>query len=289
MITLDIQIFKSVTELRAQLDKDRSDGLSVGFVPTMGALHAGHLSLIKKALSENDRVVCSIFVNPTQFNDPNDLQKYPRMPEEDTQLLQQAGCHYIFMPSVTEMYPEGEVSNDFGLGNITEGMEGAFRPGHFNGVATVVDRLFSIVQPDSAYFGEKDFQQLAVIRKMVKIREHNIRIVGCPTLRESDGLAMSSRNLLLKPEERKAASLIYGGLEKARSFIPHHTVEAVKELIIRYIEQSPLLKVQYLEFVDPLTLAPVTSWENIKTVQACIAVLTSGPRLIDNVEYKVED
>lgn len=285
---MKIKVFTTVSDLRKQLDSDHSAGLKIGFVPTMGALHAGHFSLVQKAQDENDRVVCSIFVNPTQFNDPKDLQVYPRMPEQDIELLEKTGCHYVFLPSVNEMYPEGATSGTYDLGLMAETMEGEFRPGHFMGVATVVDHLFNLVKPDAAYFGEKDFQQLAVIRRMAQLRSHTLRIVGCPTLRENDGLAMSSRNLLLKPEERKAAPLIFQGLHKAKAFIPHHSVNAVKDLVIRYIEQSPLLTVQYLEFVDPFTLQPINVWIPEQKVQACIAVLTSGPRLIDNIGFTVE-
>ncbi len=285
---MKIKVFTTVTELRKQLDSNQAAGLKIGFVPTMGALHPGHFSLVQKALTENDRVICSIFVNPTQFNDAKDLQLYPRMPEQDIELLEKVGCHYVFLPSVNEMYPDGATSGSYDLGLMAETMEGKFRPGHFMGVATVVDHLFNLVKPNAAYFGEKDFQQLAVIRRMVQLRGHTLRIVGCPTLREKDGLAMSSRNQLLTAAERKAAPLIYQGLVKAFAFIPHHTIDAVKELVIRYIEQSSLLNVQYLEFVDPLTLQPITAWAPQQQVQACIAVLTSGPRLIDNIGCTVE-
>jgi pantoate--beta-alanine ligase len=281
---LSIRVYTTIRELKQQLDHDRTAGMKIGFVPTMGALHEGHLSLIRQALSENDRVVCSIFVNPTQFNDPADLDRYPRMPEKDITMLEESGCQYVFLPAVSEMYPEGEATLNFQLGEITSTMEGVYRPGHFNGVATIVDRLFNYVQPHTAYFGEKDFQQLAVIRRMTQLRNHSVRIKGCPTLREPDGLAMSSRNMLLTEAERKAAPLIYQGLTKAQEFIPHLSVDALKHMVIRYIEQSPLLKVQYLEFVDPGTLVPVTDWNQQPYVQACIAVLTSGPRLIDNIQ-----
>jgi pantoate--beta-alanine ligase len=272
--------------------RDKAAGLSTGFVPTMGALHEGHTSLIQIALSNNDRVVCSIFVNPTQFNDAGDLARYPRMPEKDLEMLDKAGCHYVFMPSVDEMYPHGQQTLHLELGEIAHVMEGKFRPGHFDGVATIVDTLFTMVPADAAYFGEKDFQQLAIIRKMARLRNHSIKIVGCPTLREPDGLAMSSRNLLLTPEVRKAAPLIYSALKKAAEFIPHHSVAAVKDLVIRYIEQSPLLAVQYFEFVDPETLEVATSWNRLTELRGCIAVLTrdssgNGPRLIDNMAYRI--
>ena len=290
---MGIQVFTTATDLQKVMLRDRSAGLKTGFVPTMGALHEGHISLIRAALAENDRVVCSIFINPTQFNDAKDLERYPRMPEKDLEMLEKGGCHYVFMPSVEEMYPDGQEILHLELGEISRVLEGRFRPGHFDGVATIVDHLFRKVPADAAYFGEKDFQQLAVIRKMAELRNYSVRIVGCPTLREPDGLAMSSRNLLLTPELRKAAPLIYSALKKAQEFIPHHSVAGVKDLVIRYVEQSPYLAVQYFDFVDPATLEAVKSWDSHTVLRGCIAVLTrdaagnSGPRLIDNMEYRI--
>lgn len=277
--------FATVIDLQAALNKDRIDGKKIGFVPTMGALHAGHLSLIARAAEENDVVVCSIFVNPTQFNNASDLEKYPRMPDADIHLLKQAGCDYAFLPSVDEIYPNGKQLLDIDFGALEKVMEGEFRPGHFKGMATVVNRLFEIVNPEKAYFGKKDFQQLAIVKNMVKQLRLPVNVIGCDTLREDDGLAMSSRNMLLTPPQRKAAPLIYKGMMTAQEFIPYHTVEAVKELVIRYIQQSPLLKVEYFEIVNPETLQPIQNWSECKEVQACIAVLTEGPRLIDNVTY----
>ena len=277
--------FATVIDLQAALNKDRIDGKKIGFVPTMGALHAGHLSLIARAAEENDVVVCSIFVNPTQFNNASDLEKYPRMPDADIHLLKQAGCDYAFLPSVDEIYPNGKQLLDIDFGALEKVMEGEFRPGHFKGMATVVNRLFEIVNPEKAYFGKKDFQQLAIVKNMVKQLRLPVNVIGCDTLREDDGLAMSSRNMLLTSPQRKAAPLIYKGMMTAQEFIPYHTVEAVKELVIRYIQQSPLLKVEYFEIVNPETLQPIQNWSECKEVQACIAVLTEGPRLIDNVTY----
>ena len=277
--------FATVIDLQSTLNADRLEGKKIGFVPTMGALHAGHLSLIAKAAIENDVVVCSIFVNPTQFNNASDLEKYPRMPDEDIHLLKQAGCDYAFLPSVDEIYPNGKHILDIDFGALEKVMEGEFRPGHFKGMATVVNRLFEIVNPHAAYFGKKDFQQLTIVKNMVKQLRLPVNVIGCDTLREEDGLAMSSRNLLLTPPQRKAASLIYNGMMTAQEFIPFHTVEAVKELVIRYIQQSPLLKVEYFEIVNPETLQPIHNWNECNQVQACIAVLTEGPRLIDNVTY----
>ncbi|CAN5598345.1 pantoate--beta-alanine ligase [soil metagenome] len=282
---MKIIAYHTVKEITAALEQERHHGKSIGFVPTMGALHSGHQSLLEQAARENQIVVCSIFVNPTQFNNASDLANYPRMIEQDLMVLEKSGCHYAFVPSVEEMYPQGQQTLDIHFGNLALTMEGAFRPGHFNGMATIVDRLFNIVQPDRAYFGEKDFQQLAIVRVMAKMLNHKVQIVGCPTLREHDGLAMSSRNLLLNEKQRSAAPMIYQAMLQAKEFIPHHSPAAICDLVIRYIQQSPLFHVQYFEIVDPETLEPITQWEPGKKAQGCIAVLTEGPRLIDNIEY----
>jgi pantoate--beta-alanine ligase len=286
---LEINTIYHAQQMHDFIAQQKNNGLTVGFVPTMGALHQGHISLIEKAKLENDLVVCSIFVNPTQFNDPKDLENYPRMPEADTILLKSAGCHVVFLPTPFEIYPNGAELLSISFGFMEETMEGAFRPGHFTGVATVVNRLFEIVQPTNSYFGEKDFQQLAIIKRMGVMLNHTTKIIGCPTLRETDGLAMSSRNLLLTPEQRKAAPLIYKALQMANEFIPHHTPAAVIELVKRYIQKSLLLSVQYFQLVNPETLEDITTWDGIKEAQGCIAVLTSdnGPRLIDNVRYEL--
>jgi pantoate--beta-alanine ligase len=284
---LEIKIIHHAQEMHDFSSQQLNVNRSIGFVPTMGALHPGHISLIEKAKSENDIVVCSIFVNPTQFNDPKDLDNYPRMPEADIALLKAAGCDIVFLPTPAEIYPNGPQLLDISFGFMEETMEGAFRPGHFKGVATVVNRLFEIVQPTNSYFGEKDFQQLAIIRKMAERLKHSTLIIGCPTLREQDGLAMSSRNLLLTPEQRRAAPLIYKAMEMAKEFIPHHSPSAVIELVKRYIQKSPYLSVQYFQLVNPDTLEDITQWEEGTTVQGCIAVLTEGPRLIDNIRYTV--
>ena len=284
---MEIKIIHHAQEMHDFSSQQQNENRSVGFVPTMGALHPGHISLIEKAKSENDIVVCSIFVNPTQFNDPKDLENYPRMPEADIALLKSAGCDLVFLPTPIEIYPNGPKLLDISFGFMEETMEGSFRPGHFKGVATVVNRLFEIVQPTNSYFGEKDFQQLAIIRKMASQLQHTTTIIGCPTLRESDGLAMSSRNLLLTPEQRKAAPLIYKAMEMAKEFIPHHSPAAVIELVKRYIQKSPFLSVQYFQLVNPDTLEDITHWEEGANVQGCIAVLTEGPRLIDNIRYTV--
>ena len=274
-------------ELQQQLAQDKEHGASIGFVPTMGALHEGHLSLMQRALEENDRCVCSIFVNPTQFNDPADLEKYPRMPEADIRLLERCGVDYVLLPPVMEIYPEGLQLLPLDFGTLGSVMEGAHRPGHFLGMATVVKRLFDIVHADKAYFGEKDFQQLAIVRNMVQQLNIPVEIIGCPTLREADGLAMSSRNMLLNEAQRKAAPLIHKALLQVGTYIPHQTPAAIRELVIRYVQQSPMLNVQYFELVNPHTLAPIEAWKGHKEAQGCIAVLTEGPRLIDNMHYTI--
>ena len=282
-------IVQTVSDLDNHLAELKANGFRIGFIPTMGALHPGHLSLIKRAMMENDRVVCSIFINPTQFNDIKDLQQYPRMPEADLQLLDQAGCHVVFLPEVKEIYKAGESLLNIDLGLLETTMEGFYRPGHFNGVATVVHKLFTMVKPDAAYFGEKDFQQLAVIRRMTQIMGHKTVIVGCTTLRESDGLAMSSRNLLLTREQRSAAPLIYKIISGAGELLKQNNFSKVKEWVIDTINYNPHLKVQYFEIVDPVSLVALADDERFKECRACIAVLTSGPRLIDNTAYLADD
>lgn len=282
---MSLVVCKTADQIRQHLNKERSHGRSIGFVPTMGALHEGHLSLIATALDETSIVVASIFVNPTQFNDPRDLELYPRTPENDLKLLEQAGCNYVFMPEAIEIYPPGDKWPELSFGNLEITMEGAFRPGHFKGVAAVVDKLFRIVEPHCAYFGEKDFQQLAVIRAMVKKLHHRIKIVGCPTLRESDGLAMSSRNQLLAAEQRNSAPLIYKTLQESTFWIKEFPIENVKTKVIEMINTNPFLKVQYFEIVDNFTLVSLAFYDPNQSARGCIAVLTGGPRLIDNIMY----
>jgi pantoate--beta-alanine ligase len=268
-----------ISQVREFLNKS---GKTVGFVPTMGALHSGHISLVKKCRSENDVSVSSIFVNPTQFNDPGDLQKYPRTPESDHQMLEDAGLDLLFEPEVTEIYPkDNRIEMNFGI--LESVMEGAHRPGHFNGVVTVVSRLFDIVKPDKAYFGEKDFQQLAIIREWARRVNFPVEIVGCPTLREADGLAMSSRNVHLTTGERAAAPLIYQSLKMAAKVIKTTQPALVAGLVKNMIESFSGFKVQYIEFVDSRTLQPIEQYVPEREQRACIAVLTSSTRLIDNI------
>ncbi len=278
---------KTVTrrhELQELLDRERAAGKSVGFVPTMGALHEGHAALIRRASAENQLVVVSIFVNPTQFNNAADLAGYPRTLGKDSVLLEQSGCDILFFPEVSEMYPDGvqEVGPKIDLGGLDKPMEGAHRPGHFAGVIQVVQKLFDAVGPCKAYFGEKDFQQLAVIRKMVKMLGQPVEIIGCPIVREADGLAMSSRNMRLTPEERKAAPAISKALFKAKEAWPALDAAAVKALVAAEIAREPLMKLEYAEVADTETLQPVKPGQTTNAV-LCVAVHLGNVRLIDNV------
>ena len=279
----EMKIFTSVKELRAALDRVEPSG--IGFVPTMGALHAGHRSLVERARRENDTVVVSVFLNPTQFNDKNDLKHYPRTPEADARTLEEAGADFVLMPSVEEIYPEPD-TRVFDFGQIDKVMEGATRPGHFNGVAQVVSRLFDIVRPARAYFGEKDFQQIAVIRAMVAQLNLSVRIVECPIVRGEDGLALSSRNQLLDAEHRAAAPHIYATLRRAVERSREMDPAALKAWVTAEVERNPLLKVIYYQSVDALTMQEVASWEDAPRIQGCIAVQAGEIRLIDNIRIR---
>jgi pantoate--beta-alanine ligase len=263
----------------------QNQGYRKGFVPTMGALHAGHVSLLVKARQHCDCVISSVFVNPTQFTDKRDLENYPRMPKKDAEMLEAAGCDCLYMPGTNDVYPPGYKSPDFDFGFLEKTMEGHFRPGHFKGVTAVVHRLFNLVKPDEAFFGEKDFQQLAIIRRLAHQFHPEIKITGCPTLRESDGLAMSSRNLLLTAGQRQEAPVIYHALLQAGNWLLKHTIEETVELVKQAINKTQHLRIQYFEIVNPETLESLKGLERMKGMRGCIAVLTGGPRLIDNMEY----
>lgn len=279
-----MQIVKHINALRAIIDGKREEGLSIGFVPTMGALHPGHLSLVDLAGQQSGFVVVSIFVNPTQFNDKGDLERYPRDLQKDIDLLAPSACQLVFAPETNEIYPEPD-TRQFNFGTLEEVMEGKFRPGHFNGVAQVVSRLFNIVQPDKAFFGLKDFQQLAVIKEMVRKLNLSVEIVPCPIIREADGLAMSSRNMLLSPEQRKNAAHISATLFEARNKTPQFSVEELCEWVVDQIDKNEYLKTEYFEIVDAVTLQPVNSWDEPCTKVGCIAVHCGKIRLIDNVQF----
>lgn len=278
-----MKVIDNVIELQQELSK-YSDK-RVGFVPTMGAIHAGHLSLMSRAKSECDVVVISIFVNPTQFNDPNDLKSYPRQEAQDCEAVASVGVDIAFIPSVSEIYPEQD-DRQFSFGGVELRMEGASRPGHFNGVAQVVSRLFDIVKPEVAFFGQKDFQQVAVIRSMVRNLSIPVQIVEVPTLREEDGLALSSRNVLLSVEHRAVAPQIYAALKRAQESVGSATPSEVIEQVVKDVEQSGLLKVLYFEVSNATTLEPIESWSDSDEVQGCIAVQAGAVRLIDNIKLK---
>ena len=279
-----MNIYKSIEDLQAFVEAERAKGLRIAFVPTMGALHAGHLSLVRRALSECDRCIVSVFVNPTQFNDPRDLETYPRTLEADSTLLASVGASALFAPEVSTIYPE-EDTRTFEVGAVAEVMEGRYRPGHFNGVMQVVSRLFDIVRPDCAYFGEKDFQQIAVIRAMVRLIDSPVEIIACPIVREADGLALSSRNVRLSAEERREAPQIYRILSESRSWAKEMSPQQVIERVTEQINAVPHLRVEYFEIVDTDSLQPIASWSDSPAPHGCITVFCGEVRLIDNIAY----
>lgn len=280
-----MKLIHTVQELCTELNAQRLAGKKIGFVPTMGALHEGHASLVKLAVAENDVVVVSDFVNPTQFNDQNDLLKYPRTLEADCELLEKVGAHYVFAPSVEEIYPEPD-TRQFSYAPLDTVMEGKFRPGHFNGVCQVVSKLFMMVEPHCAYFGEKDFQQLAIIREMVKQMNFPIRIVGCPIVRESDGLALSSRNARLSDVQRVQALNISKTLFASKEYAATHTVEETQAFVEQAIAASEGLELEYFEIVDGLTLQKIAGWDDTDYAVGCITVFCGEVRLIDNIKFK---
>ena len=279
-----MKLYTTISSLHDALKKEHSKGLKIGFVPTMGALHQGHLSLVQQAGAMTDIVVVSIFVNPTQFNDSNDLANYPRTLDSDMELISRCRCEYIFNPTVQEIYPVADLRK-FEFGNLETIMEGKFRPGHFNGVAQVVSRLFDIVQPDMAFFGRKDFQQLAIIKDLVRQFNLPVEIIPCDIVREEDGLAMSSRNKLLLPEYREVAPLIWSTLQEAKSLAASKTVSEVKDFIISRINSESRLRLEYFEIVDDTTLQSIESWSDPGTKVGCIAVFAGKIRLIDNLIF----
>lgn len=282
-------IIREVAELQQFVEHEKANGRKIGLVPTMGALHAGHLSLVERAVRENPCVVASVFVNPTQFNNPTDLATYPRKEEEDFRLLAEAGVTAVFAPTVEEMYPggpEAQPHHEFRLGTAAEVMEGKFRPGHFQGVAQVVSLLFRLVRPDRAYFGEKDFQQIAVIRNMVESEGINVEIIPCPIKRADDGLALSSRNALLTPEQRAIAPEIHKVLEYSVEYSRSHSVCATHDTVVERLDAQPWLKVEYFEIVDGRTLLPVEEWDESPWIVGCITVYCGDVRLIDNIAYR---
>lgn len=279
-------IFKKVADLQSWVTKERAGGRSIGFAPTMGALHNGHMELIRLSRRDGHRTVASIFVNPTQFNDPKDLEKYPRTPEKDIELLHDTGCDALFMPPVEEVYPPGQqVSINLDFRQLDEVMEGVFRPGHFIGMATVVHRLLDIVLPQSLYMGQKDFQQLTIVRDMIRQLKMPIELVMCPTVRESDGLAMSSRNMRLSPEMRAIAPVIYETLSWACSEMQHRPASEVQVAAMEKFRLAGL-RPEYFDIVDGISLLPVANWEDSDFIVACTAAFAGDVRLIDNLVFK---
>ncbi len=281
-----MQVFEHITDTTDFIQSQKNNGKQIGFVPTMGALHDGHISLVNRAREENDMVVASIFVNPIQFNNKEDLEKYPRKPQRDMDLLKVAGCNVVFHPSAKEMYPD-EVTRKYDFGSLEKVMEGKFRPGHFNGVAVVVKKLFDIISPDNAYFGEKDFQQLAVIKALVKKENIPVNIISCPTIRESDGLAMSSRNERLNKEQRKLAPVLYKTLKEIRERIHKKPIPEIISWATGEINQYPEMKVEYIEIVDSETLLPLQTFNNNVPSRICIAAILGPVRLIDNISLNM--
>lgn len=280
-----MKLIQTIKELRTELDGLRKAGKTVGLVPTMGALHAGHASLVKRAVAENDVVVVSDFVNPTQFNDKNDLLKYPRTLEADCKLLEACGASYVFAPSVEEIYPEPD-TRQFSYAPLDTVMEGKYRPGHFNGVCQIVSKLFLIVEPTRAYFGEKDFQQLAIIREMVRKYPFDLQIVGCPIVREADGLALSSRNARLSDVQREQALQVSKTLFASVEYGKDHTLAETLRFVEDGIEKAEGMELEYFEIVDGNTLQPVSAWEDSAYIVGCITVFCGEVRLIDNIKYK---
>ena len=275
-------VVETIKDLKQELAKYNSK--NIGFVPTMGALHSGHISLVERCVKENDVCVVSVFVNPTQFNDKADLERYPRTEEADKKLLEAAGCDIVFMPEVEEMYPE-EDTRVFNFGSIETVMEGKYRPGHFNGVAQIVSKLFDAVEPTRSYFGEKDFQQVAIIRDMVRQLNLPVEIIACPIIREESGLARSSRNELLSAEERKKAALISQVLSKSVNFAKEMSVDEVKNWVIDQFKTDEVFRMDYYDIVDGNSLQSVSSWEESDYIVGCIAVYCGKIRLIDNIHY----
>lgn len=283
--TIAMQVINTIAQLQETLLAERAKGMSIGLVPTMGALHEGHASLVRRSVSENDITVVSIFLNPTQFNDPKDLERYPRTLESDCAILEECGAQIAFAPSVSEIYPEPD-TRQFSYPPTDSVMEGARRPGHFNGVCQIVSKLFMITDPDRAYFGEKDYQQIAVIRRMVEDLKFRVDIIPCPVIREADGLAMSSRNTLLAPDEKAIAPNIYRILQESKGL--GLTVSETREWVVSNINEIPGLEVEYYSIVDGDTLADIEDWSGSDSIVGCITVYCGKTpiRLIDHIRYK---
>ncbi len=283
---LVMEIITKSTSIFQKVRKLRNSAKTIGFVPTMGALHNGHLSLVERSKQENDITIVSIFVNPTQFNNAEDLNKYPRTIEADINILSKAGCDIIFTPNKEDIYPDdNSLKCDINFGTLAQVMEGQFRTGHFDGVANVVRRLFNAVAPHRAYFGQKDFQQLAIIRHLVECKNYEIEIIGCPIIRENNGLAMSSRNIRLTNEQRNNAALISETLSAAVRKKNEMSINKIKKWVVNQINTNSFLETEYFEIVDGQTLQPIAKWSSTKFIVGCIAVFAGKIRLIDNITF----
>jgi pantoate--beta-alanine ligase len=280
-----METVKKNRELQEKLKAIGKKGNTIGFVPTMGALHRGHMALVERSLDENDTTVVSIYVNPTQFNEERDLKNYPRDLEKDARLLDNLGTDILFAPRDKEIYPDGFHNDHYDFGHLDKVLEGAHRPGHFDGVATVVGRLFDRVGPDRAYFGEKDYQQLQIVRQLVAKSNHHIKVVACPIVREEDGLAMSSRNQLLSPAERKFAPFVYQSLQNAKNLSKSHPLDRVRTWVKEQFYDNPALKLEYFEIVNARSLNKAIEKEEPGGLRACIAVWAGPVRLIDNMDF----
>jgi pantoate--beta-alanine ligase len=280
-------LFKRVIDLQKYIKSLKSKGLDIGFVPTMGALHNGHTSLVEQAKTACDVAVVSIFINPTQFNDAKDLDKYPRTPERDLELLAEAGCDIVFMPPVSEVYPNGNTpSVKYDFGKLERILEGEFRPGHFDGMAQVVSRLLDIVQPNRLFMGQKDFQQLAVVARLLELQKSKIELTSCPIIRENDGLAMSSRNTRLTESDRPKAALIHKTLEEAAEMVENYAPKEISRICSTKLKLEPQFKLEYFEIVDGRTLLPIHIFEDTDYAVALTAVWVGDVRLIDNIILK---
>lgn len=283
---MQMKVFSEKQALKAFLSQLKAQNKTIGFVPTMGALHLGHLSLVKEAKKRNDIAVVSIFVNPTQFNNQEDLKKYPKTLHKDTDLLEKANCDVLFCPSVEEMYAKNVISEEFNFDGLEHQMEGKFRKGHFNGVGTIVKHLFEIIEPQRAYFGQKDFQQLQIVKNMVKKHNLPVKVKGCAIFREEDGLAMSSRNIRLTPTERKAAPFIYKVLKKVKKKFKTETTESITNWVEQKFKKHPILKLEYFTIADEKSLKTAKTIDSDKKYRAFIAVFAGDIRLIDNIQLK---
>ncbi len=280
-----METLTTVKNTRNYIHGLKKSGKTIGFVPTMGALHQGHLELMKCAKKENDILAVSIFVNPIQFNNPEDLEKYPRDLYHDIKLLEDVGCDFLFIPDEKEMYPDGMPDVQYDFGDLERVMEGKFRPGHFNGVAIVVKRLFDIIEPDKAYFGEKDYQQLAIIKKLVEKENLDIEIIPCPIVREKDGLAMSSRNIRLTEDERKIAAMIHWILQESVKRKSYKSPDELRQWVKKKFNEIQRFDMEYFEIADGENLQPIDQWDDDKTIYGFVAVNLGKVRLIDNIRY----